>query len=221
MPLHRINNKVILFVHIPKTGGSTMETWLENLGPRALKYPGKYAGLLTAPQHFHAALIERIIPEDFYDDAFCIVRDPLERLTSEYRWAFRKRQTAPLRGFRYWRDKDVEAARTRHFAKWVRQQIAKTAKDPLTRGNHIRPQSDFTGVSKCRTYRFETGFDNIIADLADRWKVPRPDVVPHSNATEHQALRIDTGTRKLIDRFYAVDFETLNYPTAMARTSMA
>lgn len=79
MPLHRIGDKIVLFVHIPKTGGSTMEAWLHDLGPRALRYPKKGEGLLTPPQHFHAALLERIVPPEFYDDAFCIVRDPLDR----------------------------------------------------------------------------------------------------------------------------------------------
>lgn len=217
MPLHRIDDKIVLFVHIPKTGGSTIETWLQSLGPRALKYPGKYEGLLVAPQHFHAGLIENIIPQDFYDDAFCIVRDPFERLMSEYRWAFRKRPQAALKGIGSWRRKDDATARTKHFAKWVRKQFSLTQKDPLTRGNHIRPQSDFLGVAKCTTYRFEDGFGSIIADLAKRWDVQEPEIIPHTNATSPQDLFVDPSTRALIDRFYAADFETLEYPTATAR----
>lgn len=216
MPLHRIGDKIVLFVHIPKTGGSTIEAWLNDLGPRALKYPGKYEGLLVAPQHFHADLLEKIIPNDFYEDAFCIVRDPFERLMSEYRWVFRRKM--PL-SKRLWLQsaKSHEVDLSWHFAKWVRKQLSRTDKDPLTRDNHIRPQSDFLGVEKCRVYRFEDGFDTIMADLAKRWNVPGPGHVPHENATNKRPLQVGDKTRKLIDTFYAQDFERLGYPLATDR----
>ena len=36
------------------------------------------------PQHFHANIYQKIIPEGFYDYSFCIVRNPFDRLVSEY-----------------------------------------------------------------------------------------------------------------------------------------
>ena len=216
MPLHRINERIVLFVHIPKNGGSTVEAWLNDLGPSALKYPGRYDGLLLPPQHFHADLLKAIIPEDFYDDAFCIVRDPLERLMSEYRWAHRHRVLGAKRPF-FYKDRSQDVALSRHFARWVRKQFSRTRKDPFTRGNHIRPQSDFLGIEKCRVYRFEEGFVSIMSDLAKRWNVPVPDVVPHENATGQLSLQIDIKTLRLIDKFYADDFARFGYPSAVDR----
>lgn len=217
MPLHRIDNKIVLFVHIPKTGGSTIEAWLDELGPRALKYPGKYEGLLTAPQHFHAALLERIVPADFYDDAFCIVRDPFERILSEYRWRYRRRGTLPTGLAAFLPGKVEEEKRAHHFRNWVRKHFARARRDPLTRGNHIRPQSDFLDVAKCRVYRFEDGFEPIIADLAERWGVPRPEGILHMNATKKTPVQVDLRTRRMIDDFYAKDFDLLGYTKSVDR----
>ena len=217
MPLHRIGDKIVLFVHIPKTGGSTIETWLAELGPSALKHPGKYEGLQVAPQHFHAALLERILPSEFYDDAFCIVRDPFDRILSEYRWRYRHRAELPTGWARFVPGTNKEMARARHFRKWVAGQFSRTRKNPVNRGNHLRPQSDFLGVEGCRIYRFEDGFDQIMADLAARWSMPHPDVIPHANASRKTNFSVDAETRRMIDAFYAEDFEKLGYEKSSDR----
>lgn len=213
MPLYRIGNKIVLFVHIPKTGGSTIEAWLNELGPRALISPRAYEGLLVTPQHFHANLLEKIVPQDFYDDSFCIVRDPIERLMSEYRWRKKPRE----KRFRLRRDREEGVDQSRDFARWVRKQIKQTRKHPLTADNHIRPQSDFLGLAKSRVYRFEDGFEAIMSDLAKQWNVPAPEYIPHENSTQKLPMHLDDKTRKLIDHFYAEDFKLLGYPRAADR----
>lgn len=220
MPLYRVEKQVILFVHIPKTGGSTIETWLQDLGPQALMWPGDAGeGLMLPPQHAHSALLQRIVPPDFYDDAFCIIRDPFERLLSEYRY-LRKLHRAPYRKgiTAFWPGRSLEDRHDLHFRKWVIRAFSAFKADPLTESNHIRPQSDFLAVEKCRVYRFEDGFKAILTDLAARWKMPRPDKIPHINETKKAHFEVDLKTRRLIDDFYSKDFERLGYARSATRT---
>lgn len=215
MPLYRLDDRLVLFVHIPKTGGTTVESWLSKLGPEALKDHRKGEGLLTAPQHIHTALMERIMPADFYDDAFCIVRDPLERLLSEYR--YRTAQRTRHRARLDWGARREASRLSKDFARWTRKQLSRARLTPTTGSNHIRPQSDFLGIAKCRVYRVEDGLDTIMADLAARWDVPPPSLIPHENATRKIPFEIDLATRRRIDAFYAEDFERLGYLRAADR----
>ena len=85
MPLYRFHNRLVLFVHIPKTGGTSVEHYLRELGQSAFVHGRKIPGLSMTPQHFHARIYQRILPPSFYDYAFCIVRNPLDRLVSEFK----------------------------------------------------------------------------------------------------------------------------------------
>jgi hypothetical protein len=83
--------------------------------------------------------------------------------------------------------------------------------------DHIRPQSDFLDVAKCRVYRLEDGLDTIMGDLAARWDVLPPDLTLHENGTRNNPFEIDLATRRRIDAFYAEDFERLGYPRSADR----
>ena len=67
MPIFRINDKNVLFIHIAKTGGTTIERYLETYAPinmhgRGRKilrpYPDTFFGGALPLQHFHGALLE-------------------------------------------------------------------------------------------------------------------------------------------------------------------
>ena len=90
MPAYRIRNKNVLFIHVPKTGGTTVESFLETHGKSSLHNQGVKLlkplsdSFLTRSlplQHFHADLLVAMFAPDFFDYTFMIVRDPLERLT--------------------------------------------------------------------------------------------------------------------------------------------
>jgi hypothetical protein len=84
MPLYRINGKIILFIHIPKTGGTSIERALQEEGPEALFNSNRIAGLQCPPQHFHGDILSNIIGDGFIDYAFCVVRNPIDRIVSEF-----------------------------------------------------------------------------------------------------------------------------------------
>ena len=76
--------KQIIFVHIPKTGGTTVENYLE-----LMKGINGYGVIKnTAFQHFNWKDYLTLLGEDIYLNyfKFSIVRNPISRLLSEYYW---------------------------------------------------------------------------------------------------------------------------------------
>lgn len=94
MPLFIKDSKRALFVHIPKTAGTSVETAFLDCGydKQFLHRPGKGDGpdkKPCNPQHWHQELIrENIYPvldgRSFFE--FAIVRNPFTRLISEMMW---------------------------------------------------------------------------------------------------------------------------------------
>jgi hypothetical protein len=91
-----INNKKILFIHIPKTGGSTVEyAFLEKMN-REIYWPNYYEDLLwgynnnlhyqhlTMDQIFNKLKLYKLSDFDFI---FTIVRNPLNKFISECNWS--------------------------------------------------------------------------------------------------------------------------------------
>ena len=79
----------VLFVHIPKCGGGSVEQFLRSYGFRQGMFsidPAYNSVLKCSPQHMHAELLLGILRVDRFDCVFSIVRDPVERMLSEYRW---------------------------------------------------------------------------------------------------------------------------------------
>ncbi len=152
MPLFINQGRTIFFVHVPKTGGSSVEDYLvRRFGPMILadvnKREGvKGTGLIVASTHLSAVDLREMIPPDCHY-AFAVVRDPLERLMSEYRW-----QTGASRMSKF------------SFSTWLRIMMHCIRIDARAYGNHIRPQSDLV-PDDVTVFRMEDGLDRIIAPL--------------------------------------------------------
>lgn len=88
MPIH--HKYKILFIHIPKTGGSSIETFFNMTKIENLYYGneiGELDGVRYALQHmtaFHLKYLD--LASKYFDDyfKFAFVRNPYERVLSEY-----------------------------------------------------------------------------------------------------------------------------------------
>ena len=130
MPVFVRDDKSVLFIHIPKTGGSSLERNLADIGWRELfSIRGLPADQLTflkaTPQHFHADLTEQIFNFEEFSAVVALVRDPFNRLKSEFYWQFRKAAS--------WPDP----------IDWIDGVLAEAEGNPFLFDNHIRPQVDF------------------------------------------------------------------------------
>lgn len=195
MPLYRYKNRILLFVHIPKTGGSSVEKFFKS-GPAVQAFHSRQRlGMNSVtPQHMHWEVIEKWIPANFYDAAFCVVRNPFSRVASEYRWQRQARQAA-VRGF------DV----------WINNKLDIFEKNPYICDNHIRPQVEFVGGA-VKVFHLENGishainFGNITLGLSSN--LPE---LTHVAATQKELLKVRIETLERLSEFYKMDFQSFGY----------
>jgi len=196
MALYRFANRLVLFVHVPKTGGTSLMRMLVEMGGReALRQPVPNPDLPCTPQHFHAAILGDLIPEGFVDFAFMVVRNPYERLASEYRMRIQQRQ------------RDVP------FDDWVARMFRRYERNPFVNDNHLRPQSQFI-LPGVRRFRFENQPFAAICDALEGLGFARPRQIPWERGTSHVPIEISRATQELIARFYEQDFVQLDYSWA-------
>ena len=92
-----IHEHKLLFIHIPKTGGTSVESKFNVIRKNEL-YEEKIVkidGILFAKQHWLPYLIEKEFPEKFKKyKKFCIVRNPYTRVISEYYYQFPKQKVS-------------------------------------------------------------------------------------------------------------------------------
>lgn len=211
MPVLTVGSKRILYIHVPKTGGTSVEDLLRSYGGRVSAYYPSRGVLPCTPQHFHRDLLLQIfgsptvdkgIEHDF-DFIFMTVRHPISRLLSEYRYqrsATLSRKLNPV-------------ARLLSFDLWCRYVLRRASRDPLYKDNHFRPQVDFA-VWDPAVFRIEDGLDGIrekldsLVGAKGTWPA-KPHKVSTSNAGSEGKLH--PGTRALIHTYYASDFENFNY----------
>ena len=195
MPLYRHKDRAILLVHIPKTGGSSIEEMLVEAGAlQALKFHKRFDYSACTPQHMHWEVLSRWVPNSFYNFSLTIVRNPFDRLASEYAWR------THLSG------EPIEA-----FNAWVRTALKRYQQNPYIHDNHIRPQVEFVGP-KVKVFKLEDGL-NPAAKMAFRrlgitYRKPK---LPHVRKSAHEILEIEQSLLEQIRAFYAEDFVTFGY----------
>ncbi|WFB36494.1 sulfotransferase family 2 domain-containing protein [Kiritimatiellota bacterium B12222] len=130
MPIYTKNANSILFIHIPKTGGSSLEKmvigegWSEHFCVRG-KSLRDIPYYKTTPQHLHSEGLSQFFNFEEFNHVITIVRDPFSRLKSEYYWQ-QSRKLSRL---------GVE--------EWIDQTFSLYKENPYIYDNHIRPQVEF------------------------------------------------------------------------------
>jgi Sulfotransferase family len=214
MPIFRAAAKTILFAHVPKCGGTAIESFLkQHFGPLAFldtKFGGLAADLrwtASSPQHVDAATLARLFPEGFFDLSFAVVRHPAARLRSV---------------FLFQRDIEEHIAADLAFSSWLADLEARRDQAPSLYDNHVRPMSDLV-PSDARIFRLEDGLDAVASWLARR--LPDQDItprIPHKNShyarlkatgKANRPLHLSAADHALIARIYAQDFERFGYGT--------
>ena len=212
MPVYVIDGKHILFRHIPKCGGSTVEAALRPLGAELL-YDKRFHGdadrfSACSAQHLHAGPLARLFPEEFFDVDFAVVRHPVDRAVSEFRFrrGLRPRSRRVTRPGRLGPEPEA-------FAPWVQYATDAWPRHPYLFDNHIRPQSEFLGP-KTQVFRLEDGLDRVFTALekvlgraiaAPRRREQVSDPIP---------VEVTENTKARLAAFYARDFEVLGYDAA-------
>ncbi|MEX3016642.1 sulfotransferase family 2 domain-containing protein [Gymnodinialimonas hymeniacidonis] len=191
MPLARIGDRILFFAHIPKTGGSSVETYLDQKGAVALRFKRRMGWSETTAQHMEARIHTRLVPDGFFDASFAVLRDPVARMVSEYRY----------RRDRYERQRD--------FPAWVRAAFDAYGRDQYVFDNHIRPQTEYLRPGMV-LFRLEAGMD-AVCDWIDAETGTPPasrDIWEKKSATEKVAVPDDL--RDEIIKFYEADYAVMD-----------
>jgi len=156
MPLFHNGDDLVLFVHIPKCGGTAIENSFRNAGwewgyLNEPKKTGCYEKPCN-PQHYHAELIEElIVPGGNTTDQIIVVRNPYTRLMSEFMWRTGANAHVKQHGYTDIFFKTLDEFAVAHFKSYkaneVHDQLSskqfKEGKQSFVFDNHFRPQHHF------------------------------------------------------------------------------
>ncbi|MGR5254314.1 sulfotransferase family 2 domain-containing protein [Vibrio astriarenae] len=198
MPVMVKGNESVLFIHIPKSGGSSYEAIMKNLGYRELLsirgMPlSKLKFLKCTPQHMHAEMLSSWLNVNDLDRVVTIVRDPYKRFMSEYSWQLKQGITKLEPG------------------DWVENTMEQYCKNKFVYDNHIRPQSDFI-LKGAEIFQLEdNGLVNAVS-YSIGGNLPENLVIPSEKKTSKsdEILREFELRRNEIVDFYRDDYKLLS-----------
>lgn len=198
MPVYRIGSTKVLFIHVPKTAGMAIGNHLGESGPAVFEERIKIRGGVFGPRHQPAAVLEKVFLPEMIDYAFMVVRHPVARLVSEYRYQRRSGliQLSRLRVF--------------GFDTWLRYALHRLRRDPDWRVGHFRPQVDYECFG-CEVFRYEDGLDKVMRRIAEVSGSALPEVTPPRNVSIQRSVRISKASLNRIAEFYGADFNRFGY----------
>ena len=215
MPSVTINEKMVFFAHCPKSGGTSIEHYLaERYPPLRLvdrKWGKKWrfcgetrrARIRSSPQHMTWEDALSVLPSK-PDHVFTVVRDPVARLISEYKFHRTLRGTGRV----------GRLLRQLDFSTWLRVVLRAARQDPFLFDNHLRAQHEFIPESGAVVFRLEDGLEKVSVWLAGLEAGEREaGVIEHKLASRapRRGLRPSRQDLELIARTYAADYELFGY----------
>ncbi|MBG6085437.1 sulfotransferase family 2 domain-containing protein [Zhihengliuella flava] len=206
MPIFRKRGKAVLFAHVPKTGGTSVERLFRSSGweisllleknlddKRHLNYYRR-----SSPQHMQASLLSERFRLEAFDVIFMMVRDPLERFRSEIAMRL-PRITDP-----------ADPAFNSFGDQLLRDYIA----DPYAWDNHLRPQVDFY-LPGASIFKLEEGMGTAVTSLREDLGLDLGKTAPH-NKVRRSALKssdivLSPSLERRVVQLYAQDYTTFDY----------
>ena len=182
----------LLYVHIPKTGGSAVRDLLSGLG-------------LTRLGDRHNSLSSIDDPEE-YKDHFCftVVRNPYNRLISMYRFNRVYAMLDPPKFVRRWGDVPLEETPLRSFCEFVKDRATRPI--PITQVDFIRHDT-----LNCEPFKYENGAHDL---LQRRFNLPKPasrDADTHYLGDYPKPQFCDQAGLDFISEHCAEDFHVFGY----------
>ncbi|MDV6253340.1 sulfotransferase family 2 domain-containing protein [Vibrio sp. EA2] len=195
MPLFKNDDKNwVNFIHIPKTGGTSVEYMLSDDYDMML-FSKNDRVLNVTPQHLDKEKINILGLDKLGPLSFCIVRNPIERFISEYKYRMSI-------GARHYKVLDVNS--------FLDISIQRYNKNPNVFDNHIRPQVDFL-LEHTKVYKFESELSNIASVLSEEFQFSNVKNISHEKKSKSRSLNLSNESIHKLKEFYKKDFETFNY----------
>jgi len=198
------HTKKIIFVHIPKNAGESIEKFFGGYRKRERLWGTEEDG--TILQHLTAAEIKHRFSSEIFDNyfKFTFVRNPFSRCVSEYFW------------------EKTQLRETMDFKSWVKLKLGYLIENSRSKSIHVirrmhnLPQYNFIyGNNGKLLVDFVGKFENLQQDfniVCDKIGIPRQQL-PHKNKTKHKHYTeyYDNETREIVEEKYARDIEYFGY----------
>ena len=195
MAIFTKDNKRVLFLHNPKTGGVSIShifersDWKDELGSW-VGHHKHYASREGSLMHLTYSEITEYYKIEEFDYCFTVVRNPYNRAISEYHW---QEQHQP-------------------FNEWFVNSINQSEKTNLPRkchDNHFLPQINWTG-KHVDVFYFEQGIDVIGKQIAKRLDTEFLRTDFHANVKK-KTITLNDIDKSLVYNAYKQDFEKFGY----------
>lgn len=201
MPFIAAENKRILFVHIPRTGGTALESSLREIAPVRLHTVGQPPALRCTPQHLRKSDIDMLFGENYFDYSFAIVRNPYDKIESEYRLHCAIQRSSvwgsPL-----------------PFSLWLEQQLTQATNNSWHGDNHFRPQWEFVD-RHTEIFDHSNGLGPAIAKVC--WvlgldPIGEPErALSEKREVEESPITWSRADEIRVEEFYARDFSEFSF----------
>jgi Sulfotransferase family len=212
MPSLVLSDTLIWFAHCPKAGGTSVErlmveTWGSAVGhlhwgwDKWWKAGGwRHADPPNSPQHLIWSDALQTLPRA-PDHVFALVRHPVERIASEYRYQRRHRRGTFL----------GRTLAFLPFSVWLMLMLAVAKRNPHAFDNHLRPQSDFI-PKQAEVFRLEQGLQQV-ADWLESISGNTGLTVSSRELMTRKNTSINAKDIARIEVAFGADFERFGYPS--------
>lgn len=209
MPFFKAADRLVYYAHVPKCGGSAIAYYLEDRFGTLGFYDNSYhkkrskntAWTATSPQHVDAETLESLLPSEFFDAMFAVVRHPVPRTVSTYHFQREVENRIPA---------DLS------FSDWLTT-LETDGFEMFKYDNHVLPM-DLLVPQGAMIFHLEHGLDSLVVWLdllTDDKSGPR--VIMSENARgAFVPIKSEKVTPTLEDiacigRIYAADFARFGY----------
>ena len=211
MPLYQFrkdeHERTLLFIHIPKTGGTAIETFFRGVGFKGYFDPPAYmpvrSYLKVPPAHYDYGALTRLFNLDSLY-SFAIVRHPVQRMISQYKWSLEKSNKA-------------EELAQSDFGQYLRFMLDQFKRDENVASGHFKPQVRFVGEKVSKIFKYEAGLDSIISQVMKDvgLTIDGQLRLPTVNNTSPRKVIPTAGDIALIREAFAEDFTAFGYTDDM------
>ncbi|MFZ8144353.1 sulfotransferase family 2 domain-containing protein [Alteromonas macleodii] len=202
MPLYLNDEQAVTFLHIPKTAGTTIETWLNDSGKyqQILFSQKKLEGMLVTPQHLGYHTLTELTktlnrPLEY---KFAVVRNPFERIVSEF---FYRIKLGSIQ---------LGVNSESLFSAWVVHNLKKYQETPELLDNHLRPQTYYVN-DDVEVFKFEDGIQNVLDTVGKRIGLHENTQIESKKVGDKKSVWWSSTAIEMVLKLYEKDFERFGY----------
>ena len=194
----------MFFIHIPKNGGSAIESMF---GSKWIDYEAysdiMYSSLVNAIEQTHitAKMLKKMYPDVYNNtEKFAIVRNPYERMVSEYFWRNANGDKRLI---------DTTKATFHEFIMFIKEKMPEIMRCPHYEKSHFLSQKNYVDRN-VRVFKYEN-FKECIDFVKKRCNIIEDPEVVNKSEHEHYENYYTKEIKDIVYELYECDFHVFGY----------